>query len=352
MLGGRTLREDSNHLHMRAVSIPTLERWIENEKFNLDHKAEGEYSQSTAILVVLNPNNQGTGLKCAGIGLNVRRRNGQVGQIEDISKLIAYAHSQLQGDRPPSGCARQTFCIIVGDYGGSMGFATDPPFCTTYLLSFANEEDPAWMTFWNPQNQPASFHADVLLVHQLLVRDCSPCEYVENKHNRHLIIPRGLHFSSDLFPQIVIPHDHTAPYRDPRTGMEAPLFTVGPFASTDMLFPSAPGYLDLFTNEEVYTLARSGSVKSPITGTPNLNIPTPASRIEPGSSTRKRSHKDSPKCKRPVSLAVGSLEDLGKLEYERAAELNRITGDGCSMALKHGISVDRGFSGERPHPKE
>ena len=94
--------------------------------------------------------------------------NGQVGWIEDIPKLIAYAHSQLQGDRPSSDHARQTFCIIVGDYGGSMGFATDLPFCTAYPLSFADKEDPAWMTFQNPQNQPASFSADVLLVHQLL----------------------------------------------------------------------------------------------------------------------------------------------------------------------------------------
>ena len=95
------------------------------------------------------------------------------------------------------------------------------------------------MTFQNPQNQPASFSADILLVRQLLAQDCSPREYTENRNNRHLIIPRGLHFSSDLFPQIIIPRDHAAPYRDPRTGVEAPFFTVGPFASTDTLFPSA-----------------------------------------------------------------------------------------------------------------
>ena len=102
------------------------------------------------------------------VGLIVRRRNGQVGQIDDIPKLIAYARSQLQGDGHSSDNAHKTFCIIVGDYEESMGFATDLPFCTAYLLSFIDKEDPVRMTFQNPQNHPTSFSADVLLVHQLL----------------------------------------------------------------------------------------------------------------------------------------------------------------------------------------
>ena len=65
-----------------------------------------------------------------------------MGQINDIPKLITYAHSQLKGDRPSSDNALQTFCIIVGDYGGSMGFATDLPFCMAYPLSFIDKEDP------------------------------------------------------------------------------------------------------------------------------------------------------------------------------------------------------------------
>ena len=74
--------------------------------------------------------------------------------------------------------------------------------------------------------------------------------------------------------------------------------------------------------------------------------------MEPDSSTRKQGHRDSLRCRRPVSSAAGSLEDLGKSEYECAAELKCITGDGHSVALKRGISIDRGVSGERPHPKE
>ena len=334
-------------IRMRTVSIPTLERWIKGRKFNPNCKAEHEYSRSTGILVILNPDNQGTGLKCVSVRLIVRWHNGNVRRIDDILKLIAHAHSQLHESKSP-----QLFCIIVGDYGGCMGFATDPPFCTAYPLSFANKDDLAQMTFRNPQNQPASFRTDVLLVCQLLTRDCSARKYVENRNNRHLIIPRGLHFSIELFPQIVIPRNHIAPYRDPRTGVEAPFFTVGPFASSDTLFPGTAGDLDLFTDGEVYALRHIGALKSPITVTSNPHASTPASRVEPDSSTRKCSRRDSLRHRRPVSSAAGSAEDLGKLEYECSTDPKRITGDGRGVAFKRGLSVDRGFSGERPHPKE
>ena len=339
-------------LRMGTVSLTVLERWIANGSFNLERMAEGNYSHSTAILVVLNPNNQGTGLKCASVGLIVQWRNGQVGRIDDIPKLIAYTRSQLKGDRHFSDNARKTFCIIVGDYGGSMGFATDPPFCTAYPLSFVDKGDPARMTFWSPQNHPTSFTADVLLVCQLLARDCSPCEYTEDRCRRCLIIPRGLHFLSDLFPQIVVPRDHAAPYCDPWSGGEAPFFTVGLFTSTDTLFPGAAGDLDLFTDEEVFTLTHIGVLKSPITGTSNPHVPSPASRMEPDSSTRKRGYRDPLSCRCPVSVATGSCEDLGKLQHKCVASRKCITGDGHSIVLKCGGSIDTGISGECPHPKQ
>ena len=188
-------------LRMWTVSITVLERWIANGSFNPDRMAEGEYSRSTTILIILNPNKQGTGLKCMSIRLIIRWHNGPVGRIDDIPKLITYAHSQLKGDRHSSDNTLKTFCIIVGDYGGSMGFATDPPFCMAYLLSFIDKEDPAWMTFQNPQNHPTFFTADVLLVRQLLARDCPPHEYAMDRHHRHLLIPRGVHFSLTSFPR-------------------------------------------------------------------------------------------------------------------------------------------------------
>ena len=221
-----------------------------------------------------------------------------------------------------------------------MGFATDPPFCMAYLLSFIDKEDLAWMTFRSPQNHPTFFTADVLLVCQLLARDCPPHEYAMDRHRRCLLIPRGVHFLTDLLPHIMVPCGHVASYSDPRSGGEAPFFTVGPFARTDTLFPGAAGDLDLFTNEEVITLTHLGVLKSPITGTSNPHVPSPASRMEPDSSTRKRGYRGSPSHRHPVTAAAGSCKDLGKSEHE------------CGVALKHGRSLDTGVSDERPCPKE
>ena len=56
-------------LSMWMVSMMVLERWIANGSFNPEHMAEGEYSHSTAILIILHPNKQGTVLKCTSVGL-------------------------------------------------------------------------------------------------------------------------------------------------------------------------------------------------------------------------------------------------------------------------------------------
>ena len=126
-----------------------------------------------------------------------------MGRIEDIPRLIAFIRSQLKGDRVASPDTRKVHCMIIGDYGGPLGFATKPPFCTAYPLSFSDRVDPARMTFWHPPNHPWSFTIDTLLVHQLLARDCSLREYALDKHSRRMLIPRGVQFSINLIPEIV-----------------------------------------------------------------------------------------------------------------------------------------------------
>ena len=46
-------------LHMWTVSITVLERWIANRSFNPECMAVSDYSGSTAILILLNPNQGG-----------------------------------------------------------------------------------------------------------------------------------------------------------------------------------------------------------------------------------------------------------------------------------------------------
>ena len=104
-----------------------------------------------------------------------------------------------------------------------------PPFCTAYPLSFSDRDDPTRMTFRHPHNHPWSFTTDVLLVRQLLARDSSAHEHAWDRCCRCILIPRGVHLSANIVPEIEVPHGHSAPYYNPQTGVEAPFFTMGPF---------------------------------------------------------------------------------------------------------------------------
>ena len=56
-------------LCMWTVPIVDLEKWAAGGSFNPEHMAEGDYSCTTAILILLNPNTEGTALESARVGL-------------------------------------------------------------------------------------------------------------------------------------------------------------------------------------------------------------------------------------------------------------------------------------------
>ena len=210
--------------------------------------------------------------------------------------------------------------MIVGDYGEPLAFATEPPFCTAYPLSFSDRDDPSRMTFRHPHNHPWSFTTDVLLVRQLLARDCSPHEHMWDRCHRCILIPRGVHFSTNIIPEIKVPRGHSAPYYNPWTRVEAPFFTMGPFTSTDTLFPGAPGDLDLYMDMEISGLEIIGLLEPSIMSARDPHTVSSASKAEAAPSIKKRDDRDSPGCQHPVSTAAGSCEDLDKSEREREAE--------------------------------
>ena len=135
---------------------------------------------------------------------------------------------------------------------------------------------------------------------------------MEDRNNRHLIIPRGLHFSSDPFHRSLSPQPcDTIPRPPIRSG--GSIFHRGSICEHGHAIPRCSWDLDLFTDMEVFSLSRIGVVKSPISGTSYPHAPSHASRVEPDLSTRKRGYKDSLSRRHPVSTAAGSLGDLGKL---------------------------------------
>ena len=101
--------------------------------------------------------------------------------------------------------------MIIGNYGGHLAYAMDPSFCMAYALDFIDKNDPAAMTFRNQENHPVAFTGEGLIMCQLLVQDCPEHEYGRTTCNRCLLIPRGVQFSKELFPQIVVPQNHCCP---------------------------------------------------------------------------------------------------------------------------------------------
>ena len=149
------------------------------------------------------------------------------------------------------------YAMLLSNYGGHMAYTTDPPLCMAYPLEFV-KKDNLGMTFWNPDNHPVAFIANVMVIHQLLMQDCPEHEYMRMIHGGCLIIPWGMQFGHKLFPEIVILRNHAAPYPDPTTGQKAPFMTVGPFSTTDPLFPGVARDWKLYTTQEVMCLKGTG----------------------------------------------------------------------------------------------
>ena len=133
-----------------------------------------------------------------------------------------------------------------------------------YALDFIDKNDPAVMTFRNQENHPVAFTGDGLIICQLLA--CGTAQSMSMRGpptTDAFLFLEACSFTKELFPEIVIPQNHAAPYCDPNTGKEAPFITMGPFSSTGHAFPWVlPGDLELYTTEEVMHLRSTGALKS------------------------------------------------------------------------------------------
>ena len=101
--------------------------------------------------------------------------------------------------------------MFIGNYGRHMAFATDPPYCVAYATEYKNTDDPSKMTFREPLNHGFAMVASNMVVRRLLsVPNWDPAER-KLTTGGHLLIPRGMHFSPELFPDLVMPCNHAAP---------------------------------------------------------------------------------------------------------------------------------------------
>ena len=86
-------------LRMRTIPIAVLEKWAVDGSFNLENMAEGDYSCTTTILILLCTNPEGTALESASVGLIIRQHMGPVGSISTIMKVINCARSLIEIER-------------------------------------------------------------------------------------------------------------------------------------------------------------------------------------------------------------------------------------------------------------
>ena len=277
-------------LQMHTVSLRVLEKWVEKWELNPENMAEANYSHSMAILLALYPDTQLNDIESMGIGLIVCQCRATLGQVSSIPQLIKYVHTLLEFEREFITPVCRMYCMIIGNYGGHLAYATDPPFCTAYALNFILKNDPAVMTFRNQENHPVSFTGDGLIICQLLACDCMEGEYERTTRNACLLIPRGMQFTKELFPDIIVLQNHAAPYHDPKTGNEAPFITMGPLSSKDTLLPGITGDLELYMTEEVICLRSTGILKSSSGASlslSNLSSLAPLAQIQSAPATPK-----------------------------------------------------------------
>ena len=142
---------------------------------------------------------------------------------------------------------RRAYMMLIGNCGGHMTYATDPPYCVAYATDYKNTSDPSKITPHEPLIHAYAMVTSNMVVRRLLsLPNWEPAERKLTKDGC-LLIPRGVQFGPGLFPEIVIPCNHAGPLVNSTMWQEVLFWTIGPFRAIDTIFPSLPGDLELFT---------------------------------------------------------------------------------------------------------
>ena len=256
-LGDIRFAEIQTSIKMCAIRFSMFVHYVEKGLFNPDNLASHCCSQTTAILLAFIPDWCVEDIKSIGIGNVIRRCGTPVGDISSISTMIESVRSVLKSENKKDRPKHRAYMMLIANYGRHMAFTTDPPYCVAYAADYQSK-DPSKMTPRKTSNHPYAMVTNNMMVRRLLsVLNWDPAERKCTKGG-HLLIPRGVHFSPKLFPEIVIPHNHMGPLVDSATQQDAPLWTIGLFRAMDTIFPGFPGDLELFSAEEVAQLKELG----------------------------------------------------------------------------------------------
>ena len=211
-----------------------------------------------AILLAFIPDPHLMDVERVGIGNVIQWCRSPLGDISSIQVVMESIRMVLDSERKKSPLKHRAYMMLIGNYGGHMAFATDPPYCVAYATDYKNTNDPSKMTPRKPLNHAYTMVTNNMVVWRLFfVPNWEPGER-KLTAGGHLLIPRGMQFGPELFPDLVIPRNHVGPLVNMAMQQEVPFQTIGPFQATDLIFPGPPGDLELFTAKEVAKLKELG----------------------------------------------------------------------------------------------
>ena len=148
-LGDIRFTEIQTTIKMHAVRFNTFLRFVKQGSFNSENLPLDGYSQTTAILLAFIPNWCLEDIESIAIGNVIWRHGSPLGDISSISTVIDTIHSILNTQCKKSLLKHRVYMMLIGNYGGHMAFATDPPYCVAYAVDYKNN-DPSKMTPVNP----------------------------------------------------------------------------------------------------------------------------------------------------------------------------------------------------------
>ena len=216
-----------------------------------------------AILLAFIPDTCLMDIECMVIGNVIQKHGSPLGDLSSIPVVMDSIHSVLACECKTGSLKHRAYIMLIGNYGGHMAFATDPPYCVVDAMDYKNTNDPSKMTPREPLNHAYTMVTSNMVVRRLLsVPNWEPTER-KLTVGRRLLIPRGMHFDSELFPDLVIPHNHAGPLVNSATHQEVPFQTIGPFQATDPIFLGLPGDLELFMAKKVAKLKELGVLNPP-----------------------------------------------------------------------------------------
>ena len=204
-------------------------RFIKQGSFNADNLPLDGYSHTMAILLAFIPDLRLEDIERIAIGNVIRRHGSPLGDISSINTVIESIRSILATEHQKSPLKHRAYMMLIGNYGGHMAFATDPPYCVAYAADYKNTNDPSKMTPCEPLNHTYAMVTSNMVVRRLLsLPNWEPAERKLTVGGR-LLIPRGMQFGPGLFPDLVILHNHVGPLADSAMWQEVPFRTIGPF---------------------------------------------------------------------------------------------------------------------------